>query len=199
VIDRVRYLLAVLNLIVLPSGVLFWLVIHLWAPSWRKLGPTRTYLVVLAPVIALGSLLFQARRSLLSTDLGANRILIAIAVILYGAMTSLELQYWRHLSIATLLGVPEVSPSEQRRGRLLQTGIYRAVRHPRYLSAGIGVIANALVINYVGFYAVILLVFPAGYVVMLLEERELVDRFGEEYRQYQRDVPQIVPRLRRTR
>jgi protein-S-isoprenylcysteine O-methyltransferase Ste14 len=68
------------------------------------------------------------------------------------------------------------------------------VRHPRYLSAGIGVVANALVINYAGMYALILLLFPAGFVMLVFEERELVDRFGEEYRQYQRDVPQIIPR-----
>lgn len=62
-------------------------------------------------------------------------------------MTVLELQYWRQLSIPILLGIPEVSRAEDRTGKLLKDGIYRVVRHPRYLSAGIGVVGNALFIN----------------------------------------------------
>jgi protein-S-isoprenylcysteine O-methyltransferase Ste14 len=200
VIDSIRYFLAVLNMVVLPSGLLFWFVIHPWARSWRALGPMRTYACVLPVVVAFGALLFRARRPLLGADLGTNGTLIAIAVFLYGVMTWLELQYWRQLNIATLVGIPELSPTtEHRKGRLLQHGIYRVVRHPRYLSAGIGVIANALIINREGMYILILLLFPAGCVMTVLEERELVERFGEEYRKYQREVPLIIPRLRRTR
>jgi protein-S-isoprenylcysteine O-methyltransferase Ste14 len=199
VIDRVRYLLGVLNVIVLPAGVLFWLLIHPWARGWRRLGPARTYLIVLLPVVALGAVLFRVRRWLLGADLGMNWILIAIALVLYGAMTVLELQYWRQLSIPTLLGIPEVSRAEDRKGTLLKDGVYRAVRHPRYLSAGIGVVGNALFINHVGMYALILLVFPVGSMVLMFEERELVDRFGEEYRQYQREVPQLLPRWRKAK
>ena len=149
------------------------------------------------PLLAgFGALLYRFRGPLLGADFGTNWSLIALALLLYGVMTRLELQYWKHLSISTLAGVPELSPSEHRKGRLLQDGIYRVVRHPRYLSAGIGTIANALIINYAGMYVLILWLFPAGYVMMVLEERELVDRFGEAYRQYQREVPRIIPRRR---
>ena len=41
--------------------------------------------------------------------------------------------------------------------------------------------------------------FPAGFVVLMFEERELVNRFGEEYRQYQSEVPQIIPRFRKAK
>jgi len=181
----------------LPPGLLFWFVIHPWARWWRRLGPIRTYLIVLPVVVAFGALLFRVRERLLGADLGMNWSLISIAVVLYGVMTWLELQYWRYLSIATLIGIPELSRNEHRKGKLLQDGVYRVVRHPRYLSAGIGVIAIALVINFVGIYVLILLLFPAGYVMVVLEERELLNRFGEEYRQYQRAVPRILPRLHR--
>lgn len=196
-VDRLRYLLAVLNLIVLPSGVLFWSVIHYWARSWRKLGPARTYAIVLPVLAAFGASLFRFRRALLGTDFGTNRILIAVALVLCGVMTWLDLQYWRQLTIATLVGIPELSSVKNRQGRLLRAGIYRVVRHPRYLSAGIGVIAGALIINHEGIYLLIVCLFPAGYMMVMLEERELVDRFGEEYRTYQREVPRIVPRVRR--
>jgi len=199
VIDRVRHVLGVIGVITLPPGLLFWLVIHPWARWWRRLGAIRTYLIVLPVVVAFGALLFQIRGRLLGADLGMNWGLTSIALVLYGVMTWFELQYWRYLSIATAIGIPELSPTEHRKGKLLQEGIYRVVRHPRYLSAGIGIIANALIIDYVGMYVLILLLFPAGYVMVVLEERELLNRFGEEYRRYQGEVPRVLPRLHRAK
>ena len=40
------------------------------------------------------------------------------------------------------------------------------------------------------------LLYPVMYAVILLEEYELVTRFGEQYRKYQRQVPRMVPRHR---
>jgi protein-S-isoprenylcysteine O-methyltransferase Ste14 len=110
-------------------------------------------------------------------------------------MTWLELQYWRQLSISTLVGIPELS--QGRKGRLLRDGIYGVVRHPRYLSAGVGLIAAALIVNHLGLYIVVIASLPPGYLVLVLEERNLIDRFGDAYRKYQRDVPCLVPRMRR--
>ena len=135
-IDRIRYVLAVLCVITLPPGLLYWFVIHPWARWWRRLGPVRTYAIVLPVMTAFGVLLFRVRARLLGADLGMNWSLIAIGVVLYGLSTWIAFQHWRHLSIATMIGIPELSPDEQRRGKLLKDGIYRVVRHPRYLSAG---------------------------------------------------------------
>lgn len=175
--------------------MLFWFVIHPWARWWRRLGPAQTYLIVVPVVVAFGVLLFRVRGRLLGADLGMRWSLIAIALVLYGVSTWIAFQHWRHLSIATMIGIPELSPAEQCKGKLLKDGIYRVVRHPRYLSAGIAVIAVALFVDYVGVYVLILLLFPLGYPMLIFEERDLIDRFGEEYRQYQREVPQIIPRL----
>ncbi len=193
--DRSRYVFGVFSVVVLPLGLLFWFVIHPWARFWRRLGPIRTYLIVLPPLVACGAFLFQWRGRLLGADLGTNWTLIVVAFALYGVMTWLELQYWKSLSIATLVGITELQPMEGQKGKLLQDGIYRMVRHPRYLSAGIGVLGNTLVINYVGLYVMIVLLFAAGHVLLVLEERELTERFGEEYRRYQREVPRILPLL----
>ena len=197
-IDRVRYFLGVFNAVLLPPGLLFWFVIHPWAHRWRTLGPARTYSIVLPALVAVGAGLFHNRGKLLGADLGTSWTLIAIALGLYG-LTVVELRYWRQLSVRTLIGMPELSRTESRADVLLTDGAYRTVRHPRYLSAGIGVVANALIINHVGIYILVVLLCAAGVVLLRLEERELVDRFGERYRQYQRDVPLIIPNFRHTR
>ena len=196
--DRVRYFFGILNLIVLPPGLLFWFIIHPWARWWRRWGPLRTYFVMVPVTAAFGALLFRFREPLLGTNLGTNWSLVAVALVLYGGVTWLEFQYWRHLSIATLVGITELSPSGQHKGRLMQEGIYGVVRHPRYLSAGVSVITNALFINYAGLYILFLLLVPVGYLMIVLEERELIERFGEEYRKYQRGVPRLIPRWRKT-
>ena len=195
-IHTVRYFLGVVTIIIVPAGVLFWLVIHPWARWWRKLGLI-TYLIVIPPLVVLGRLIYRVRAKLLGADLGTNWTLIGIALVLSCAMTWLESQYWKQLSIATLVGIPELSL--QRPGKLLREGIYAKVRHPRYLSAGIGLLVNAFFINYAGLYIIVAVTIPIGYLILALEERELVDRFGEAYRVYQREVPQLIPRLRRGR
>jgi len=48
-------------------------------------------------------------------------------------------------------------------------------------------------------YVLILVLVPLGFLMLVFEEQDLVDRFGEEYRQYQREVPQIVPRWPKTK
>ncbi len=191
-IDHIRYFYGLVHIVVIPSGVLYWLIIHPWASWWRKCGPIRTYLAVLPPLVGLSVLLFQMRVKLLGADFGTNRSLTAIAIVLWCLMISLELQYWRHLSISTLVGIQELSTAGK--GTLLRGGIYGVVRHPRYLSSGIGLLASSLFINYLGLYILAILVVPLGYFLLILEERELVDRFGDSYRGYQRDVPQLIPR-----
>lgn len=194
VIDRIRYVLAVPIIIMVPLGLLYWFIIHLWARRWRKWGTIRTYLTVLPVLAALGFVLYQDRRQILGADLGTNWILIGIALAVSCPMTWLEFQYWREMSISTLVGIPELS--QQRVGKLLRDGIYGVVRHPRYLSAGNGLIANVLIVNHVGLYILVIMAVPPGYVMLLLEERELIDRFGGAYREYQREVPRLVPRVR---
>ena len=197
--DGVRNIFGVLCVIILPSGLLFWFLIHPWARRWRRLGPARTYLIVLPVVIAVGAVLYRFRGPLLGEDLGTNWTLIGIAGVFYAITMWFEFQYWRHLSIATLTGVTELSRTGNETGKLLREGIYARLRHPRYASAGLGVIGNVLLINYLGLYILFLLVIPMGLWLLALEERELVDRFGDAYRRYQREVPQLIPRLRRTR
>jgi protein-S-isoprenylcysteine O-methyltransferase Ste14 len=195
VIDRVRYFFGVVNVVVVSLGLLYWLAIHQWARWWRTWGPTRTYLVVLPVLTALGVSLYAVRDQLLGADLGTNWSLIGVSLVLSSGSTLLELQTWRQLTIATLVGIPELS--RQPNGRLLRDGIYGVIRLPWYLSAGIGLGASVLFVNYLGLYVLVVCVLPLGYVMLALEERELLDRFGEAYEEYRRDVPRLVPRWRK--
>jgi protein-S-isoprenylcysteine O-methyltransferase Ste14 len=68
------------------------------------------------------------------------------------------------------------------------------VRHPRYIAVLLGMFAVALFCNYLGLYVVVALTVPGLYVVAVLEERELLERFGTEYREYMERVPRFVPK-----
>ena len=91
------------------------------------------------------------------------------------------------------MGVPELSCADGRQ-TLVREGIYRVVRHPVYLTAA----AFALVVNYLGVYILFVSAFPLVYLITVLEEHELIDRFGEAYRRYQREVPRLNPRWQKT-
>jgi protein-S-isoprenylcysteine O-methyltransferase Ste14 len=79
--------------------------------------------------------------------------------------------------------------------RLVTTDLYRCLRHPHHLFIGIFMISLGLAIGHV--YACLLIVVPQwlwifGF-LFLVEEKELLDKFGEAYAAYRREVPMLIP------
>ena len=91
------------------------------------------------------------------------------------------------------LGTPApVAPTQH----LVVGGVYRYVRNPMYLAVIAAIAGQALLFGQLGLLAYALI---AGLAMVafarLYEEPYLVDRFGEEYEKYRREVPGWVPRL----
>ena len=187
-----RYIVALLVIATLPSGLLFWFVVHPFIGFWRRQGPKITYTVVIAMLLAVGTVLVLARGVLLETEYGTNYVLVALAGVFYLIAAAIELQCRKHLKFRILVGMPELVP-EPAMGKLLTSGIYGRVRHPRYVSAFFGVVAVALFSNYLAAYVIAGAMVPALHALTFFEERELRDRFGEEYAAYSRRVPKFVP------
>lgn len=193
--DMVRYLVAVMLLISLPPALLLWPLIHPFARFWRRLGPVWTYSLLGLPMAAVMAALFRARRWLLATDFGTHPLLIALAALTLAAATTMSLKRRKHLTFGILAGLPELS-QRQWPGRLVTEGIYAKIRHPRYVEALLGILGYALFSNYLALYAVFLLSLPVIYLIVVLEERELRERFGAAYDEYSRRVPRFLPRTR---
>jgi protein-S-isoprenylcysteine O-methyltransferase Ste14 len=86
---------------------------------------------------------------------------------------------------------------EQKKNELMITGIHKKIRHPLY--AGTFVFIWGLLIFYPVLSLFISDIIITAYTLIgiRLEEQKLENEFGEAYRQYRRDVPMIIPRLKR--
>jgi len=83
----------------------------------------------------------------------------------------------------------------RRNHTLVTTGPYRFVRHPFYLAFALAVLGLSLAAaNWFLFLAGCI---PFAFVVLRtpIEEAKLIERFGDEYRDYMKRTPRFVPRL----
>jgi protein-S-isoprenylcysteine O-methyltransferase Ste14 len=193
-VDAVRYWVAVLILVSVPPTVLYWLVIHPFFGFWRRRGKAFTFSVVSAGFLATVTVLFLVREPLLAIRGPWVPGLAVAGGALYLLAISLERQTRRKLRWKVLVGVPEIDPESAGPG-LLTDGIYARTRHPRYLTFMIALFGFALMTNYLAVWVLAFLVVPAMWWIVFWEERELVERFGDEYREYCRRVPRFLPRF----
>jgi len=88
-------------------------------------------------------------------------------------------------------------PALRRKSTLIATGIYRIVRHPLYISNGLLAIGMAVLFRSI--YAILfsipytLLFIP----IILFEEKNLLDVYGDEYKKYRKETGMIFPRLKK--
>ena len=187
-----RYVIAVLLVISLPPAIVWWYVIHPFVGFWRKIGKPITYTVM--TVLFLGSVvgLFAVRDALVLTDLGTSWIMVGVAAVLVIPAIWVAILRAKYLSFGILAGVPELD-ADGSGGKLLNQGIYAVIRHPRYVEIALGSLAYAAFANYLGGYILALLTIPGIHAVVVIEEKELAERFGEEYEAYRASVPRYIP------
>ena len=188
-----RYIIAVLLMISLPPAIAWWYVVHPFVGFWRRVGKPITYMVL--TVFFLGSMvgLFAIRDALVLTDFGTNWILIGVATVLVIPTIWLSIARAKYLSFAILVGVPELE-ADGAGGKLLDEGIYAVTRNPRYVEVAMGTLAYASFANYLGGYILAVLTILGIHGVVVFEEKELGERFGEQYDAYKARVPRYIPR-----
>ena len=188
--DAFRYGLALVILCTVPSMLLWWPVVHGGIHLWRRLGSATTYAVVLGGAVLSVVAVAQARAVLLSVQFGTRWPLVAAGVGCLMVAAWFRAVLHRDVSGTLFLGLPELDPSRHLQG-LVRTGGYARIRHPRYLQLWLVLLGYALVANYLATYAIWLLWVPAAYVTTWFEERELRERFGDEYARYCQQVPRF--------
>ncbi len=80
---------------------------------------------------------------------------------------------------------------------LVTTGPYRYIRHPFYLAFAIAVLGGGMVTA--NWFLLLTGCIPFAFLVVRtrIEEKKLIERFGEEYREYMTATGRFLPRLKR--
>jgi protein-S-isoprenylcysteine O-methyltransferase Ste14 len=193
--NTVRYALGLIVLMSLVPAVLLWFLVHPFGPFWRRLGPGPTYLSLGLVTALLMAGVYVVRDPIMAVDWGTSYLTITLGLAAMGVGTAIALQRRKYLTFRILAGLPQVSAQEYP-GILLTEGIYGKLRHPRYVEVVLWVLGYALVTNFLALYIATVLTVPALLLIVLLEERELEERFGNAWRDYAARVPRFFPRMR---
>lgn len=112
----------------------------------------------------------------------AGAVVLAAAVALF---------YWCHVALGEFwFGEPGLKKEHE----LIRRGPYARVRHPMYTSFFAGYVGSLLLLQ--GWLFVLPFVFAPGFYVMtVVEERILTERFGGAYVAYRRVAGRFLPRL----
>jgi protein-S-isoprenylcysteine O-methyltransferase Ste14 len=108
-------------------------------------------------------------------------------------LAGISLAVWAATTLGIKVGrrIPEVSPSET--VHLITKGPYRIVRHPIYLGEFLVILGVFLVSGATVILAQFILKALFANSVIAWEEKEMKNRFGKEYEQYQKIVPKLFP------
>lgn len=78
--------------------------------------------------------------------------------------------------------------------QLVTTDLYRCLRHPHHLFIGVFMTSLGLAIGHI--WSFLLIAMPQWLWVFgflfLVEEKELLEKFGEDYAEYRRKVPMLI-------
>ena len=178
--------------IVYATIPIYWFAVHPFADKWRarrgKVLPLLG-LIWLVEWIIVGSLTFPYRHQRLWTAWTwiGWALLIALGISVYHRIG-------KGFGRAKLLGQAELRPEEHPQ-ELVRTGMHGRVRHPIYLAHWAMLTAWTVGAGTVALVALWIFAVVTGFLMVRMEERELVGRFGEQYREYQKAVPAVIPKF----
>lgn len=184
-------------------GLVSWMLYRYLAPKtwreWASAGLVQAFIIALYAemygfplTIYLLVRFFGLDRGHLNANLWSSLVgvgetgmlismLVGYAFVIVGI--GLFMQGWRQVYVA------------RQERRLARGGLYDLVRHPQYTGLFLALFGEG-VVHWPTFFSVA--VFPVIVLAYALlarrEERQMIARFGDEYRAYQREVPMFIPR-----
>jgi protein-S-isoprenylcysteine O-methyltransferase Ste14 len=170
----------------------FWLLVHPRAQFWRS-RPASPYKILLPLWIGMWAAVAAITAPWHGFILYTSRWMWFLAAALFCVGLILYRLSHRNFSLAQLGGLPEVLPGHSNQ-RLVTTGIRARVRHPVYLAHLCQMLAWSVGTGLAVCWALTAAAIVTGKMMIKLEEKELEERFGEEYGRYRSDVPALLPR-----
>jgi protein-S-isoprenylcysteine O-methyltransferase Ste14 len=156
-----------------------------WWPSIIKSRDYTFYLIYITYItlLLIGIVsLFKGLYMLSLTILGFLLIILSI-YINYLARRELA-KHWSPLASST------------KNQQLIKTGVYAKVRHPIYTSILVFLLGVAFISGSLYSFAFFVLFIIALGIRIRKEERELITKFGEEYKEYVEETSLLIPRLK---
>ena len=185
-----QIILTILLAFIIPIPV--WLMLFHFVSLKTKSLPYRiiTYLSLGLFWIIIGYLSFVNQELLVKYRFTPNRLFEITGIILI--FTALVIDYFiiRQLGVFRLICLAELKEKKSH-DTLVTHGIYKYARHPRYGELILFFFGVGLLTGYYSYLVVSLYLFIGFYVCSFFEEKELVLRFGETYKAYQKKVPQF--------
>lgn len=178
-------LLAIITIIVWPIVPLFWIPIHGLSKIFKRIG-IFSYIMPIIVWPPLAYFIYINKNFFLQYKIQIPVVFQFIGYLFFLLGGSLQIWTGILLGLWGLMGLPEIT---QIRGRLITKGPYSIVRHPTYLShtlmfSGIFLITEVLTVGIITILDIIVI----NFIVIPLEEKELIERFGEEYKIYRNQV-----------
>ena len=179
--------------IVYASIPSFWLLIHPRVEYWRskRRSPYR-FLIPIWVTMWIALALITAPWRHISIYKTGWALIPAGILFLIGLW--IYISSGKHFSGAQLSGAAELLPAHGEQ-RLVISGIRNRIRHPLYLGHLCEMLAWSIGTGLAVAYALTAFAVVSGVIMIRLEDKELEQRFGEEYRRYRSHVPALSPSL----
>lgn len=150
---------------------------------WGDLGQLILFIVFIVGII-LDLVFLRVGQSFVESVPLFLRIIVALPVLIISGYLAQS-------------GLKIVFREERSKLVVIRTGVFSLVRHPIYLGS---------MLLYLGFIILSMSVIAFGIWIIIIvfyvyisryEENILIDKLGEEYEQYMRDVSMFIPKIRR--
>ena len=193
-IEQIRYWLALVAIVQIPGGLLYWIAIHPFVNFWKKVGYKWGLMTGFSVLLLMATLMILLREPLLAIQFGTSLPLFSAGLMLLVFGGWIRHNRKKKLGFLALIGLPELAP-QTFPSSLLTQGIYGHIRHPRYVEYFVVVLSYAMISNYLAIYVTAVFTFLMIAWIIPQEEQELASRFGEPYEAYRRSVPAVIPRF----
>jgi protein-S-isoprenylcysteine O-methyltransferase Ste14 len=177
---------ALITIILWPVVPLFWIPVHGLSRFFKKLG-IFTYIMPLVTWLPLAYAIYFNSDFMLRFTIQMPVVVNIIGIVLLTIGTILQLWTGKLLGLLGLMGLPEISTKQE--SQIVARGAFAIVRHPTYLAHtlmffGIFMMTEVITVGILTFLDFVIV----NAVIIPLEEKELLNRFGKEYEEYQKLV-----------